>query len=148
MFPWLTAALMMWVMGQLCDALFKRTHNLRLSRSYPILGSQLLSALCIILLMQASSLHWAMLFISLAVGFAMSANAAFYAVNVDIAKERAGTAIGIMDAWNALAAFIAPTLTGFIVSLTGEFIAVFYLLTGLALTSCLLILFVHNRELC
>ncbi|KTD57873.1 hypothetical protein Lsha_2151 [Legionella shakespearei DSM 23087] len=41
----------------------------------------------------------------------MSANASYYAVNIDIAKEWAGTSLGIMDALFAIAGFIAPTLT-------------------------------------
>ena len=87
-----------------------------------------------------------MIFISLAIGFAMSANAASYAVNVDIAKERAGTALGIMDAAFALAGFIAPIFTGYIVSWSGQFEFVFYVLIGLAASSAVTTWLFHNRE--
>lgn len=143
--PWLLAALMMWGVGVWADYLYKKTGSLRISRSYLILGSQLLAALCIIPIILTHDVFMAMLFISLAVGFVMSANASYYAVNIDIAKEWAGTSLGIMDALFAIAGFIAPTLTGFIISINGHFEAAFYLLIALALSSSLVTLIAHNR---
>jgi nitrate/nitrite transporter NarK len=92
-----------------------------------------------------NDLMYAMIFISLAIGFAMSANASYYAVNIDLAKERAGTALGIMDAVFAIAGFLAPTITGFSISLTGHFEAAFYLMAVLALSSSFVTFFVHNK---
>lgn len=144
-FPWLMAALMMWITGYLSDLIFKRTQSLRLSRSYPIFLSQLLAALCVIPIIYATNATFAIIFISLAVGFAMSANAAFYVVNVDIAKERAGTSLGIMDTLFAISGFLAPTIAGYLVSFTGHFEAVFWLLTALGLSSTLTTMLFHNR---
>lgn len=144
--PWLLAALMMWGVGTLSDYLLKKTKSYRLSRSYPILISQLLSAVCIFPIILINDITYAMIFISLAIGFAMSANAAYYAVNIDLVKERAGTALGIMDAVFAIAGFLAPTITGFSISLTGHFEAAFYLLVGLAMSSSLVTLLFHNRN--
>jgi ACS family hexuronate transporter-like MFS transporter len=143
--PWLFAALMMWVVGVLSDYIFRKTKSLRLSRSYPILVTQFLSAVCIVPILLTNDIFYAMLFISLAVGFAMSANASYYAVNIDIAKERAGSALGIMDAVFAIAGFLAPTLTGALISLTGHFEATFFLLVALALSSTLTTFLFHNR---
>lgn len=145
-FPWCLAAMMMWTTGMISDLILKKTKNLRWSRSYPIMISQLLSALCVVPIMLSTHLYSAMIFISLAIGFAMSANAASYAVNVDIAKERAGTALGIMDAAFALAGFIAPIFTGYIVSWSGQFEFVFYVLIGLAASSAVTTWLFHNRE--
>ena len=145
MAPWLLAAAMMWMVGSIADYIFQKTNSVRLSRSYPIFITQLLSALCIIPIMLSNSIFFTMLSISLAVGFAMSANASFYAVNIDIAKERAGSALGIMDSAFAIASFLAPTLTGVIISVTGNFDAVFLLLALLALSSTALTLIFHNR---
>jgi ACS family hexuronate transporter-like MFS transporter len=143
--PWLLAALLMWSVGVLSDYIFEKTQSLRLSRSYPIIITQLLSALCIIPILLTEHVFYAMFFISLAVGFAMSANASFYAVNIDIAKERAGSALGVMDAVFAIAGFLAPTVTGVLISITGHFEAAFFLLLGLALSSVLVTLLFHNR---
>lgn len=144
--PWTLAAILMWVVGTLSDKIFKKTHSLRLSRSYPILITQLLSALSIIPVFYTLNLYWALAFISLAVGFAMAANAAYYAVNIDIAPERAGTALGIMDAVFAISSFVAPSLTGLIISMTGHFEMAFVLLSLLALSSVILTFFYHNKE--
>ncbi|MCX7117358.1 MAG: MFS transporter [Legionellales bacterium] len=145
MAPWLCAAGMIWGVGVLSDNVFKKTGNLRLARSYPIIITQALSAACIIPLLMVTQVFWAMVYVSLAVGFAMSANAVFYAVNIDVAKERAGTALGIMDAVFAVAGFLAPTLTGVLVSITGHYESAFVLLTGLALSSSLMTWHLHNK---
>lgn len=144
--PWLTAALMMWLTGQLCDKIFNKTHNLRFSRSYPILITQILSAVFVVPVILSPSIMISMIFISLAVGFAMSANAAYYAVNIDIAKERSGTSLGIMDAVFALSGFIAPVLTGYLISWTGHFEAAFLMLAILALSSGTLVFLLHNKK--
>jgi nitrate/nitrite transporter NarK len=93
-----------------------------------------------------TDLNTVIFFISLAIGFSMSTGACFYAVNVDLAKERAGTALGMMNTFFALSGFLAPSITGLIVSWTLDYNAVFYLLTGLSFTSAMLIFFLHNRS--
>lgn len=86
-----------------------------------------------------------MFFISLAVGFVMSTNASYYTVNIDIANERVGSALGIMSAVFAISGFVAPTLTGILVSWTGHFEAAFYLMVALAVSSACLTFLFHNR---
>jgi len=143
-FPWLLAALLMWACGQIADRIFKRTQNMRWSRSYPIMISQLLAATSVLPIIFTHQIDIAMIFISLAVGFAMSANAAFYAVNIDVIKQRAGTALGIMELMFAFSGFLAPTLTGYIVSWSGHFEAVFWVLAGLGLSSTVTTWLFHN----
>lgn len=145
MMPWLTAAVMMWGLGTFADHIFKKNHNLRLSRSYPIWITQLLSAACMIPVILFHNLYVALIFISLAVGLIMSANASYFAVVIDTARERSGTALGIMDAIFAISGIIAPTLTGFVLTLTGHYEAAFVLLAVLGGSSALLIFLVHNR---
>lgn len=144
--PWLTAAVLLWVIGYLSDYIYKRTGSLRLSRSYPIWISQLLSAACTIPIIFIRNEAWAITFITLAVGFAMSANSTFYAINNDIAKERAGTSLGIMDTFFAAAGFIAPWITGWIVGATNSFSSAFWLLAILALSSVLAVLLFHRPD--
>jgi nitrate/nitrite transporter NarK len=145
MIPWLFSALLMWSVGVFTDFIFKKTNSVRLSRSYPIFISQLLSAVCIIPIILIKDIFWAMIFISLAVGFVMSANASYYTVNIDIAKERVGSALGIMISVFAISGFLAPTITGALVLITGHFEAAFFLLAGLGLSSAFLTFIFHNR---
>jgi len=143
--PWLLAAIFMFGLSAWSDYIFKKTSSLRLSRSYPILISQLLSAICIVPILLANNVLSAMIFISLAVGFAMSANSSYFAVTIDQGQDQAGTASGIMDTVFAFAGFIAPTLTGYLISLTGHFEAAFYLLALLALSSTIIMTIFHNK---
>ncbi len=144
--PWSLAAIMMWAVGHISDSIYKKSTNLRLSRSYPIWISQLLAAFSVIPITLTHNPYAALVFISLAVGFSMSANATYYAVNIDVAKQRAGTALGVMDACFAISGFVAPTITGWLITLTGHFTAAFVLLTLLALSSVIVILLFHRPD--
>jgi nitrate/nitrite transporter NarK len=144
--PWLTAALMLWGTGYLSDWLLRRTGRLRVARSHMIWVTQLLAGLCILPVIFMHDLGVALVFITLAVGLGMSSNACFYAVNVDVARARSGTALGVMDTFFALAGFIAPVLTGWLVGLTGHYRAAFALLALLALSSVLAVLLFHHPD--
>ncbi len=146
--PWGFAFVLMWVVGCLADYIYKKTGSYRYSRSHPIWISQLLAGLCILPVVISRHVDVAMIFISLAVGFSMCTNAAYYATNIDIIKERAGTALGIMDAAFAVAGFAAPIITGWIISLTGgHFESAFYLLAALSLSSVVLVLLFHQPDI-
>lgn len=144
-FPWLTAAVMMWVTGVIADKIFVKTACLRLSRTYPIFISQILAALCIIPIRYISNLDIVVIFLSLAIGFIMSTNACYYSVNIDIARKRAATSLGIMNVCLAVSGFISPVLAGLFVSWFGNFDSVFILLSGLSITSAIITFLFHNR---
>lgn len=144
--PWLLAAVMLWAFGYLSDWLLNRTGSLRIARSHPIWISQLLAALCILPVIYTHSFGVALGFITLAVALSMSTNSAYYAVNVDVARERSGTALGVMDALFALAGYLAPTITGELVGESGNFDRVFWVLAGLALSSVLVVLLFHHPD--
>lgn len=144
--PWLLAALLLWGFGYLSDWLLRRTGSLRVARSHPIWISQLLAALCILPVIYTHDFGTALLFISLAVAFGMSTNAAYYAINVDVAQERSGTALGVMDALFALAGYLAPTLTGWLVEGSGSFATPFWLMASLSLSSVLVVILFHHPD--
>ena len=146
MLPWGFAAIMLWIVGLLSDKIFQKTKNLRYARTYPILVSHLMSAGFVLAINYSHELYWIITFITLGVGFAMSSNAAFYAVNVDVAKDRAATSMGIMSICFSLSSIIAPTLSGFIVAWTGGFEKVFYFMMILGVLSALNMLLFHNRQ--
>ena len=144
--PWLLAALLLWGCGYLSDFVLRRTGKLRLARSYPIWISQLLAGVCILPLIATHQLWVALIFVSLAVGLSLSANAAFYAINVDVVRERSGTALGVMDTLLALAGFIAPAVTGWLVEHTGSFATPFWVLAGLSLSSVVVVILFHKPD--
>ena len=144
--PWLLAAILLWLVGYLSDAILKKTGSLRKARSHPIWISQLLAAICIIPVIYTHNLVTTLIFVSLAVAFGMSSNSTFYAVNVDVARERTGTALGVMDTFFAIAGFVSPMITGWVVKSTGSFNGAFWLLAILALSSVLAVLFFHHPD--
>ncbi|OYV49820.1 MAG: MFS transporter [Burkholderiales bacterium 21-58-4] len=144
--PWLTAAFFLWIFGYISDALLRKTGSLRMARSHPIWISQLLAGLAILPVIFVHNLTVMLVFISLAVGLSMSANAAFYAVNVDVAKERSGTALGLMDTFFAISGFLAPLATGWLVELTHSFDGAFWLMSILALSSVLVVILFHHPD--
>lgn len=144
--PWIVAAVLLWAVGYLSDAILRRTGSLRKARSHPIWISMLLAAVCILPVIYTHNLTVAIIFISLAVGFGMSSNSTFYAINVDIAKERTGTALGVMDTFFAIAGFAAPVITGWVVKSTGKFTNAFWLLFILALSAVVAVLLFHHPD--
>ncbi len=133
--PWLTAAILLPAAGWLSDYLLQKTGSRRISRSHMIWMCQLASAICFIPVMFTHSLEVAITMISLGMGLGLMPNAAFYALNCDLAKDRAGTSLGIMDCFFALAGILAPSLTGIIANATHNFTAAFGLLIFFTLAS-------------
>jgi nitrate/nitrite transporter NarK len=76
----------------------------------------------------------------------MMPNAAFYALNCDIARDRAGTSIGIMDCFFAAAGIAAPALTGIVAQVTGGFAAAFGLLIAFTILSVVAVLLLQKPD--
>ena len=144
--PWLAAAIVLWLMGRWSDHLLQATGRLRIARSWQIAGSQLVAALAVVPVALTNDLTVAIAGITVAVAASMGANAAYYAVNVDIAPRRAATALGIMDFAFALAGFLAPAVTGWVLDLRGSFADGFLLMTALALSSVLVVILFHHPD--
>lgn len=144
--PWLAAAIALWAMSRWSDRLATRTGNMRLARSSLIAGSQLVAAVAVVPVALTGNLTVAIVGITVAVAASMGANAAYYAVNVDIAPGRAATALGIMDFAFALAGFAAPVVTGWVLHLRGSFQDAFLLMAGLALSSVVVVALFHHPD--
>ncbi|MBL8666688.1 MAG: MFS transporter [Rhodospirillales bacterium] len=144
--PWVCAAVLLVACGYLSDYLLVRTGRLRVSRSLLIAGSQLLAALAVLPIAFVHDLTIAIICITAAVAFSMSANAAYYAVNVDVTPDRAATSLGIMDTGFALSGFLAPTITGWVVATFGSFADAFLLLVVLAVASVVVVLLFHRPD--
>lgn len=144
--PWLAAALLLVVAGRWADRVVQRGGSQRRASSGLIAGSQLVAALAVVPVALTSDLGVAIAGITLAVGAAMCANAAYYTVTVDIAPQRAATALGFMDFAFAVAGFVAPSLTGWVLELRGSFTDAFLLLSALALSSVLVVALFHHPD--
>ncbi|MDQ7096513.1 MFS transporter [Desulfosporosinus sp. PR] len=144
--PWITAAIMLYLVGVISNRILKSTGKYRLARSHPLWITQLLGAICLLPILYYHSVGVALLSISLCVGFNMAPNTIFYAVNIDIIKERSGTAMGITDLFFAVAGLIAATLTGFIIQVSGSFQGAFILVIVLNISSVIGVILFHNPD--
>lgn len=146
LFPWLTAAFLIFIFGTLSDKIFNHSYNLRHARSYLIIISQLLAGIFVLGVCFSKSFTGMITCMCLTIGFAMAAILPFFSVNIDIAKERSGTAIGLMSCLGSVAGIISPGISGFLLDWTGSFNTMFFFMSGLAVTSCLVSLLFHNRH--
>jgi sugar phosphate permease len=144
--PWLVGAIFLKGGGFLSDWLYKKTGNMRLSRSHIIWSSQLLAAICFVILSFTHSLGLSILFLSLGLGFGLMPQPAFFSINVDVAKQYSASSQGITSSCLSLAGILAPVLTGWLIDLTQNFQGAFLLLaafTGLAVVT---VIFFHHPD--
>lgn len=138
--PWLLATLFILAGGVISDWLWQKTKSIRFSRSHIIWICQLLSVFCFIPLLFTHSIVVTACSITFGVAFGLMPNAAFYAINADLAFDRAGTSLGIMDAAFAIAGILAPLLTGWLAHITGNFEGAILLMMTFTFSSAMLIL--------
>jgi sugar phosphate permease len=118
--PWFGFGVAAIVSSVISDHLLKSTGSLKFKK-HALWIVAVASGLFLIPPYLAHNLTTSIAFISLAVtalGFANSLN---WSLNADVVPERAGLAGGIMDAAYALAGFVAPFFTGWLVDTTGSF---------------------------
>ena len=146
MLPWLTASITMLICGFLSDWLWHKTGSLKISRSWIIGISLILGALCFLPVISSKSIVVMFIFLSLGLGFGLGPSSCFYALNADIARDRASTSAGIMVASLAVAGIIAPVITGWLSNLSGNFNSAIYLMLGINLSAGLLVIFGQSPD--
>ncbi|MBM3198277.1 MAG: MFS transporter [Chlamydiae bacterium] len=146
MIPWFVAAVFLKTGGVLSDWLYRKTGSSRLARSHVIWSSQLLSAFFFLLLGFTESLGMSVVFLSLGLGFGQLPQPAFFSVNIDVAKDRAGSAQGITSSCLSLAGIIAPTITGSIIDYTGSYQGAFFLLAGITSLAVIAVVLFHHPD--
>jgi MFS family permease len=144
--PWLTAAIFMKFGGIISDWLYKKTGNNRLARSHLIWSSQLLAAICFLILGYTESLGQSIFFLSLGLGFGFMPQPAFFSINIDVAKHRAASAQGITSSCLSLAGIIGPVLTGWLIDLTGNYNGAFFLLAGMTSIAVITVILFHYPD--
>ncbi len=144
--PWFVAAVFLKAGGILSDWLYRKTGSGRLARAHLIWSSQLLSAAFFVLLGFTDTLGLSILFLSLGLGFGQLPQPAFFSVNIDIAKERAGSAQGVTSSCLSLAGIIAPLMTGWLIDYTGNYKGAFLLLAGLTSLAVIVVILFHHPD--
>ncbi len=144
--PWLVGAIFLKAGGFLSDWLYKKTGSSRLARSHLIWSSQLLAAISFVCLSFTSSLGLSIFFLSLGLGFGLMPQPAFFSINIDVAKDRAGSSQGVTSSCLSLAGVIAPIATGWLIDLTGSYQAAFLLLAGFTGIAVVTVILFHHPD--
>jgi MFS family permease len=71
---------------------------------------------------------------------------AFFSINIDVAKDRSGSAQGVTSSCLSVAGVIAPILTGWLIDLTGNFRGAFLLLAGLTGIAVIAVILFHHPD--
>lgn len=144
--PWLVSAIFLKAGGFISDWLYRKTGSSRLARAHVIWSSQLLAAIFFVLLSFTNTLGMSLVFLSLGLGFGMMPQPAFFSTNIDVAKEKAGSAQGITSSCLSLAGIVAPLLTGWLVDLTGNYQGAFLLLAGFTVIAVVTVILFHHPD--
>lgn len=144
--PWLVGAVFLKAGGALSDMLYKKTGSGRIARAHLIWISQFLAGACFVLLSYTYTLGMSIFFLSLGLGFGLMSQPAFFSVNIDIAKDRAGSSQGVSTSCLSLAGIIAPALTGWLIDKTGDYQGAFLLLAGIMGIAVLTVIFFHHPD--
>jgi MFS transporter, ACS family, hexuronate transporter len=144
--PWLVGTCFLKAGGVISDWLYKKTGNRRLARSHLIWCSQLMAAIFFVALSFTETLTMSILFLSLGLGFGLMPQPAFFSINIDVAKEKAGAAQGITSSCLSVAGILAPALTGMLIDFTGNYQAAFLLLAGMTGIGVITVILFHHPD--
>lgn len=144
--PWLVGAVFLKFGGIFSDYLYRKTGSGRIARSHLIWASQLLAAIFFVLLSYTTTLWPSILCLSLGLGFGLMPQPAFFSVNIDVAKHRAGTAQGLTSSCLSLGGIVGPILTGRLIDLTGNYQGAFLLLAGITAFAVIAVILFHHPD--
>jgi MFS transporter, ACS family, hexuronate transporter len=119
--PWAIALVLMPVGGWLSDAIMARTGRTRTARVHLIWVCQLLAVLFFLPVPMVGSAGWAVVCISLAIGFSMAPNSPYYSICADLFPSRAGVATGVIVTFFSASGVVCPWVTGWIADVAGGF---------------------------
>lgn len=144
--PWLMSASAIFITGYIGDMLWIKTKSLRISRSMIMGIMMILSAVCFIPAILTNNINIAMIFMSFALCFGLAPNSCFYATNADLASDKVATSLGVMLTFFSCAGILAPLITGFLSSLTGNFKSAIAVMLFLNVSSGILVLLFQNPD--
>ena len=120
--PFVVAFVLSPLGGAVCDTLTAR-HGARLGRRITAMAGMLLAALCLAVGIQVDNAYLAVAALSLAFGFQMSAESAFWSATMDIAGRATGAATGLINTLNNLGGVVSTALTPLLIEWFGWTVA-------------------------
>ena len=123
--PWAVSLLLMPITGWLSDWIMNRTGCTRAARVHLIWVCQLLAVIFFIPVMFVTTPTWAVVFISLAIGFSMAPNSPYYSVCADLFPRQTGIATGYIVTFFSVSGIVCPVVTGWLAQGEGGFTMAF-----------------------
>ena len=124
--------------GWLSDKILHRTGNLKLARTWLVAICMGMTGLALIPVLLLQEPMYSLIFLGLALFFNEMTVGPMWAVPMDIAHDRAGTASGIMNGTAATATIISPLLAGYLIDRTGDWSLPFLVSIGVLACGVLL----------
>lgn len=144
--PWALAVALMPLAGWMSDRIMQKSGSIRKSRVLLIGACQLLAVVFFLPLVFTQSATMAVIFLSLAIGFSMMPNSAYYSICTDLFHEQAGTATGIIVTFFSFSGIVSPLLTGWLTDIFGGFEAAFGTLAVIATSAVLSLFFAAHPD--
>ena len=145
--PWAFSIVGMALMGTLSDRLFSASGDIRRARIHPTWILQLLAAAAFIPLASVTSSDWAVFWLTLGIGFSMSANGLYDSICTDLFSKSAGAATGIIVTFFSASGVLTPFLIGWLTDATASFDIAFLMLSGIVGSGALgLLLFARPKS--
>jgi len=116
--------------GLVSDRLLRRTGNLKLARSYMVAVCMTLTGLSLLPVLLIHDPMYSLVFLAAAMFFNEMNIGPMWAVPMDIAYDRSGTASGIMSGTGFTAAIVSPVVAGYLVDRLGNWDVTFLLSIG------------------
>jgi MFS family permease len=116
--------------GLVSDRLLRRTGNLKLARSYMVAVCMTLTGLSLLPVLLIHDPMYSLVFLAAAMFFNEMNIGPMWAVPMDIAYDRSGTASGIMSGTGFTAAIVSPVVAGYLVDRLGSWDVTFLLSIG------------------
>jgi sugar phosphate permease len=136
--PWMVALISLIFGGWLSDFLFKKTHSLKISRSYLMFASYFCASASFFLLLVIPNLQSQVILFSAALGFVFLSTGPLFLLNVDLFPKHSSAALGIFISFGALAEFTSPAIIGIFREMTGNFLSSLFLTATIALIGSLI----------
>lgn len=131
--------------GIVSDWLYRRTNNLKLARSYLVAFCMTMTGLSLVPVLVTHEPTHALIFLGAAMFFNEMNIGPMWAIPMDIAHERSGTASGIMSGSGFTAAMISPVMAGYLVDHLGNWNLTFLVSIGV-LAAGVVISFIMKPE--
>lgn len=116
--------------GMVSDRLLRRTGNLKLARTYLVAACMALTALSLLPVVLLHDPMYSLVFLAAAMFFNEMNIGPMWAIPMDVAYERSGTASGIMSGTGYLAAIVSPVVAGYVADKIGNWNITFIISIG------------------